>query len=107
MSEEAENKGGFFSNLKNQIITGAGVALTTIGGVFFDEVKGLLGIADEEEGGAKTEVVQQQQQQQSNNQQVIINIPEQKPAETKTVIIRDTTARKPVKKLEKEQEIDW
>lgn len=107
MSEEAENKGGFFSNLKNQIITGAGVVLTTIGGVFFDEVKGLLGIADEEEGGAKTEVVQQQQQQQSNNQQVIINIPEQKPAETKTVIIRDTTARKPVKKLEKEQEIDW
>lgn len=105
MSEEQQ--GGFFSNLKNQIITGAGVALTTIGGVFFDEVKGLLGIADEEEGGAKTEMVQQQSQQQSNNQQVIINIPEQKPAETKTVIIRDTTSRKPVKKLEKEQEIDW
>lgn len=103
MSEEVENKGGFFSNLKNQIMAGAGVALTTLGGVFFDEVKGLLGIADEEEGGEKIEMVQQQ----SNNQQVIINIPEQKPAETKTVIIRDTTARKPVKKLEKEQEIDW
>lgn len=105
MSEEQE-KGGFFSNLKNQIMAGAGVALTTLGGVFFDEVKGLLGIGDEEEGGAKTEMVQQQSQQQSNNQQVIINIPEQK-TETKTVIIRDTTARKPVKKLEKEQEIDW
>ena len=107
MSEEAENNGGFFSNLKNQIITGAGVVLTTIGGIFIDEVKGILGIADEEEGGAKTEMVQQQQQSQSNNQQVIINIPEQKPAETKTVIIKDTTVRKPVKKLEKEQEIDW
>ena len=84
MSEEQqEQSGGFFSNLKNQIITGAGVALTTLGGIFIDEVKGVLGIADEEEGGAKTEMVQQQQQSQSNNQQVIINIPEQKPAETK------------------------
>lgn len=104
MSEEQQ--GGFFSNLKNQIITGAGVALTTIGGVFFDEVKGLLGIADEEEGGAKTEVVQQQQQSQQNNQQVIINIPEQKPAETKTVI-KEVPAKPVEKPKEKEQEIDW
>ena len=107
MSEEKQ--GGFFSNLKNQLITGAGVALTTIGGVFFDEVKGLLGITDEEEGGTKTEMVQENNQSQSVNvtgPEIIINIPEQK-TETKTVIIRDTTARKPVKKLEKEQEIDW
>ena len=101
MSEEAENNGGgFFSNLKNQIITGAGVALTTLGTVFIDEVKSLVGIEDEE----STEVaapVQNNQQQQSNNQQVIINIPEQKPAETKTVIIRDTTSAKPFKKKEK------
>lgn len=107
MSEEAENNGGgFFSNLKNQIITGAGVILTTLGTVFIDEVKSLVGIEDEE----STEVaapVQNNQQQQSNNQQVIINIPEQKPVETKTVIIRDTTSTKPVKKKEKEQEIDW
>ena len=106
MSEEQQ--GGFFSNLKNQIITGAGVALTTIGGVFFDEVKGMLGIADEEEGGAKTEVVVEsnQQQSQSNNQQVIINIPEQKPAETKT-IIKEVPAKPVEKPKEKEQEIDW
>ena len=40
MSEEAENNGGgFFSNLKNQIITGAGIVLTTIAGIFIDEVK--------------------------------------------------------------------
>ena len=106
MSEEAENKGGFFSNLKNQIITGAGVVLTTLGTVFIDEVKGVLGIADEE-GGAKTEMVQQQQQNNQQNQSVIINIPEQKPAETMPVISRNTTARMPVKKKEKEQEIDW
>lgn len=106
MSEETENKGGFFSNLKNQIITGAGVVLTTIGTVFVDEVKSILGIAEEETEQVQG-VQQNNQQQQSNNQQVIINIPEQKPAETKTVVIRDTTARKPVKKKEKEQELDW
>jgi hypothetical protein len=110
MSEEAENNGGFFSNLKNQIIAGAGVVLTTIGGVFIDEVKGILGIEDEEEGGAKTEMVQQQQQSQSNNQQVIINIPEQKPAETKTVIretVKEVPAKPVEKPKEKEQELDW
>ena len=106
MSEEAENKGGFFSNLKNQIITGAGVVLTTVGTVFVDEVKSLVGIEDDEPT-EQTAPVQNNQQSQQNNQQVIINIPEQKPAETKTVVIRDTTARKPVKKKEKEQELDW
>jgi hypothetical protein len=105
MSEEAENNGGgFFSNLKNQIITGAGIVLTTIGGIFIDEVKSFIGIEDETE---QVQGVQQNNEQsQSNSQQVIINIPEQKPAETKTVVIRDTTARKPVKKKEKE-DVDW
>ena len=105
MSEEAENNGGgFFSNLKNQIITGVGIVLTTIGGIFIDEVTSFIGIEDETE---QVQGVQQNNQQsQSNNQQVIINIPEQKPAETKTVVIRDTTARKPVKKKEKE-DVDW
>ena len=105
MSEEKE--GGFFSNLKNQIITGVGVVLTTLGGVFIDEVKSFVGIESEDEG-AKTEVVQQQQQSQSNNQQVIINIPEQKPVE-KTVIVKEKEVpAKPVEKpKEKEQEIDW
>jgi len=46
MSEESN--GGFFSQLKNQIIAGAGVVITTLGGVFMDEVKGMLGIAEEE-----------------------------------------------------------
>ena len=106
MSEETENKGGFFSNLKNQVMTGAGVILTGLGTMFMDEVKSFIGIDDE-----PTEQVQGVQQnntqQQSNNQQVIINIPEQKPVETKTVIIRDTTARKPIKKKEVEEEVDW
>lgn len=104
MSEEQQ--GGFFSQLKNQVIAGAGVALTTIGGFFLDEVKGILGISEEEEGGAKTEVVQEQKQEVNvTGPEIIINIPEQKPAETKTII--KEVEKKPVKKLEKEQEIDW
>ena len=110
MSEEQEQGGGFFSNLKNQIITGAGAILATIGTVFIDEIKSIVGIEDEE-----TEQVQgvQQNNQQNNQQQqnVVINIPEQKAAETKTVI-REVPAKSsqpaaPEKKKEKEQEVDW
>ena len=102
MSEEQQ--GGFFSNLKNQIIAGAGVALTTIGTMFIDEAKALLGIADEEE--PKTEQVEVQQSQSVNvtGPEIIINIPEQKPVETKTVIVKEAPKEKP---KEKEQEIDW
>lgn len=105
MSEETENKGGFFSNMKNQIMTGAGVILTGIGTMFMDEVKTFIGIEDE----GTEQVVPSQSNQQSVNvtgPEIIINIPEQKPVETKTIIVKDTTSRKPVKKKEKE-DIDW
>jgi hypothetical protein len=106
MSEEVENKGGFFSQLKNQIIAGAGIVLTTLGGIFIDEVKGVLGLS-EEEGGAKTEMVQQQQQSQSNSQQVIINIPEQKPAPAQTKTIVKEVPAKPVEKKKEKEDVDW
>ena len=101
-----EQQGGFFSQLKNQVIAGAGVALTTLGGFFMDEVKGILGISEEEEGGAKTEMVQEQKQETNvsvTGPEIIINIPEQKPVE-KTVIVKEVPKEKP---KEKEQEIDW
>lgn len=101
MSEEKEV--GFFGQLKNQIITGAGVILTGLGTMFMDEVKTFIGIADEEE--TQTEQVQVEQKQEVNvsGPEIIINIPEQKPAETKT-IIKEVPVEK---KKEKEQEIDW
>ena len=107
MSEETEKKEGFFSNIKNQVLTGAGVVLTTLGTAFVDEIKGLVGIEEE-----PTEQVQPQQQQQ-NNQQVIINIPEQKPTQVveKTVIVKESPKPKPIKKTEtekrKEEGLDW
>jgi len=102
----SEEQGGFFSNLKNQIIAGAGVALTTIGGVFLDEVKGMLGIAEEEEGGAKTEVVQEQKQEVNvTGPEIIINIPEQK-SETKTIIKEVPAKPAPPKKTKEEKETE-
>ena len=102
MSEEKE--GGFFSQIKNQIIAGVGVGLTTIGGLFLDEVKGILGI-EEDEGVAKTEVVQEQKQEVNvTGPEIIINIPEQKPVVQEKVIAKEVPAKK---KKEKEEEIDW
>ncbi len=100
MSEE--KKEGFFAQIKNQIIAGVGIILTTLGGVFIDEVKSFVGIESDEE---QTEQVQVEQKQEVNvsGPEIIINIPEQKPAETKTII-----KEVPVKeKKEKEEEIDW
>jgi hypothetical protein len=102
MSEEAENNGGFFSNIKNQIATGAGVILTGIGTMFMDEVKSFIGIEDEPQA-VEQPAVEQNQSVNVTGPEIIINIPEQKPAETKT-IIKEVPAKK---KLEKEQEIDW
>ena len=108
MSEEAEKKEGFFSNIKNQILTGVGVVLTTLGTAFVDEVKGLVGIEEDE----PTETVQPAVQQQSN-QNVIINIPEQKPAQVveKTVMVKEAAKPVPVKKTEtekrKDEGLDW
>ena len=108
MSEEQEQSGGFFSNLKNQIITGAGAILATVGTIFIDEIKSIAGIEDE------TEQVQGAQQNNQQQQNVVINIPEQKAAETKTVIVKEAApAAKPVppKKTDtekrKEEGMDW
>jgi hypothetical protein len=107
MSEEKEV--GFFGQLKNQIITGAGVILTTLGTIFIDEIKSIVGIESDE-----TEQVQGAQQNNQQQQNVVINIPEQKAAETKTVIVKEAApAAKPAppKKTEtekrKEEGLDW
>jgi len=99
MSEE--KKEGFFSQIKNQIITGVGVILTTLGGVFIDEVKSFVGIESEEQ----TEQVQVEQKQEVNvtGPEIIINIPEQKPTQER-VIIKEVPVKE---KKEKEEKIDW
>ena len=98
-----KKKEGFFSQIKNQIIAGVGIILTTLGGVFIDEVKSFVGIEDESE--PQTEIVQENNQSVNvEGPNIVINIPEQK-TETKTII---KEVKVPVeKKKEKEEEIDW
>tara|TARA_B100000900_G_scaffold301124_1_gene259717 strand:- start:1145 stop:1453 length:309 start_codon:yes stop_codon:yes gene_type:complete len=102
MAKKKKQKEGFFSQLKNQIIAGVGIILTTLGGIFIDEVKSFIGIEGEEEQ-AQIEVVQENKQEVNvEGPNIVINIPEQK-TETKTII-----KEVPVKeKKEKEEEIDW
>lgn len=103
MSEETN--GGFFGQIKNQIITGVGVAITAGSTLFLDVVKEKLGLAEPEEPAV--EVVQEPTQPQ----EIIINMPEQKPVETKTVIVKEVEKKAPPKKTEtekrKEEGFDW
>ena len=101
MAKKKKKEEGFFSQIKNQIIAGVGIILTTLGGIFIDEVKSFIGIEDESE--PQTEIVQENNQSVNvTGPEIIINIPEQK-TETKTII-----KEVPVKeKKEKEEEIDW
>ena len=99
----SDKKEGFFAQIKNQIIAGVGIVLTTLGGVFIDEVKSFVGIEDDSE--PQTEVVQENNQSVNvEGPTIVVNIPEQK-TETKTII---KEVKVPVeKKKEKEEEIDW
>lgn len=101
MGKKKNKEEGFFSQLKNQIIAGVGIILTTLGGVFIDEVKSFVGIESEEQ----TEQVQVEQKQEVNvtGPEIIINIPEQKPVQEK-VIIKEVPVEE---KKEKEEKIDW
>jgi len=98
----SDKKEGFFAQIKNQVITGVGIVLTTLGGVFIDEVKSFVGIEDESE--PKTEIVQENNQSVNvEGPNIVINIPEQKEK-----IVTKTIYVKPVeKKKEKEEEVDW
>lgn len=94
MSEEKE--GGFFGQIKNQIITGVGVAITAGSTLFLDVVKEKLGLIDPP---AETiEVVEQPNQPQ----EIIINIPEQK----KDTVVKKVYVKPPPKKTETEKRKD-
>ena len=99
----SDKKEGFFAQIKNQIIAGVGIVLTTLGGVFIDEVKSFVGIEDESE--PQTEIVQENNQSVNvEGPNIVINIPEHK-TETKTII---KEVKVPVKKKkEVEEEADW
>ena len=98
----SDKKEGFFAQIKNQLITGVGILITTLGGVFIDEVKSFVGIEVDE---PQTEQVEVEHKQEVNVQgpTIVVNIPDQKEkVVTKTIIVKPK-----VKKKEKEEVIDW
>ena len=99
MSEEQQ---GFFGQLKNQILTGVGVAITAGSTLFLDVVKEKLGLVEEEP--AQTEQVIQQPAQP---QEIIINMPEQK----KDTVVKKVYVKPKPKKTEtekrKDEGFDW
>lgn len=103
MSEETN--GGFFGQLKNQILTGVGVAITAGSTLFLDVVKEKLGLVDEEP--AQTEQVIQQPAQPQN---ITINMPEQKEQKKDTVVKKVYVKPKPKKtetEKRKDEGFDW
>ena len=101
MSEEAN--GGFFGQLKNQILTGVGVAITAGSTLFLDVVKEKLGLVDEEP--AQTEQVIQQPAQPQN---ITINLPEQKKdTVVKKVYVKPPPPKKTETEKRKDDGFDW
>ena len=101
MSKKKE--GGFFSQIKNQIITGVGIAITAGSTLFLDVVKEKLGISE-----PKTPTTEQVDTM-TGPPNITINIPEQK----KDTVVKKVYVKSPpaVKKTEtekrKEDGFDW
>lgn len=103
MSEEKQD--GFFGQLKNQILTGVGVAITAGSTLFLDVVKEKLGLVDEEP--VQTEQIIQQPAQPQN---ITINLPEQKEQKKDTVVKKVYVKPKPKKtetEKRKDEGFDW
>jgi hypothetical protein len=97
MSEESG--GGFLTQIKNQVIAGVGVVVTTLSTVFIDEIKSLVGIKDEVEEVATQEQVTQPE--------IIINIPEQKKDTVVKKVYVEPKKEKTETEKRKDEGLDW
>jgi len=89
----------FFKDLKNQIITGVGVAIAALGTLFMDVVKDKLGLA-EDEAPAQTEQVVE-------TPNITINIPEQKNDTVVKKVFVKPTPKKTETEKRKDEGLDW
>lgn len=95
MSNEGQ---GFIGELKNKIIAGVGVALTTAGTVFLDELKTMVGLQEKTE-----EVVQEP----VKPQEIVINMPEQKKDTVVKKVIVEPKKEKTATQKRKDEGFDW
>lgn len=95
----AEEKEGFFSQIKNQVIATIGVVITAAGGIVVTNMETIFSPAQEE-------VVQEVVVDSTANNQpnIIINVPSNQPVVKERVIVKEVPVEK---KKEKEEEIDW
>lgn len=95
----AEEKEGFFSQIKNQVIATIGVVITAAGGIVVTNMETLFSPAQEE-------VVQEVVVDSTANNQpnIIINVPSNQPVVKERVIVKEVPVEE---KKEKEEEIDW
>lgn len=95
----AEEKEGFFSQIKNQVIATIGVVITAAGGIVVTNMESIFSPAQEE-------VVQEVVVDSTANKQpnIIINVPSTQPVVKERVIVKEVPVEK---KKEKEEEIDW
>jgi len=101
MSEETQEQ-GFLGQLKTQIIGGVGIVLAGLGTMFLDEVKGVLGIEDEEPTEVTAPAQSNQQSVNVSGPEIVINVPEQKAQPTQT-IIREVPAEAPKETVKVEE----
>jgi len=95
MSEEKE---GFFSQIKNQIIAGVGVVITAAGGLVVSNMEALF--APKEEAA---EVVVEQ----PTTPNIVINVPEAKKDTIVKVIKEKPVVKKTETEKRKDEGFDW
>ena len=95
----AEEKEGFFSQIKNQVIATIGVVITAAGGIVVTNMESIFSPAQEE-------VVQEVVVDSTTNKQpnIIINVPSTQPVVKERIVVKEVPVEK---KKEKEEEIDW
>ena len=95
----SEEKGGFFSQIKNQVITTIGLIITAAGGLVVANMESIFSPSQSE---TVNEVVVDSTANEQPN--IIINIPSNQPVVKERVIVKEA----PVKEeKEKEEKIDW
>lgn len=94
----SEDNQSFLGQIKNQVIAGVGVVITTLSTVFIDEIKSLAGIEDKVEEVAEEPV---------KPQEIVINIPEQKKDTVVKKVIVQPKKEKTATEKRKDEGFDW
>ena len=94
----SEDNQSFLGQIKNQVIAGVGVVITTLSTVFIDEIKSLAGIEDKVEEIAEEPV---------KPQEIVINIPEQKKDTVVKKVIVQPKKEKTATEKRKDEGFDW